>query len=201
MKHIDELIRRYPHLWECEKDIKEAVEAICDMHQKGGKLLLCGNGGSAADCEHISGELMKGFLLDRKANAENYTEAKDIIALLQDGIPSLPLSAFTSLISAFSNDENPLLAYAQLVFVLGKDDDVFLGISTSGNSENILTAATVAKAKGMKTVALTGNDGGKLKDICRTSIVVPESETYKIQELHLPVYHAICAQVEANIFG
>ena len=129
MKYIDELIRRYPQLWECENDIKTAVNIICEMHRQGGKLLLCGNGGSAADCEHISGEMMKGFLLERKIDDKNYTEAKDIMSSLQGGIAALPLSAFTSSISAFSNDENPLLAYAQLVFVLGKENDVFLGIS------------------------------------------------------------------------
>lgn len=201
MKYIDELIRRYPQLWVCENDIKTAVNIICEMHHKGGKLLLCGNGGSAADSEHISGEMMKSFLLERRVDPDGYSEEKDIIASLQYGIPALPLSAFTAFISAFANDENPLLAYAQLVFVLGKDNDVFLGISTSGSSENIVSAAKIAKVKGMHTIALTGNDGGKLKDICHTSIVIPESETYKIQELHLPVYHAICAQVEENIFG
>lgn len=201
MKHIDELIRRYPCLWECEKAAKEAVNAICDMHENGGKLLLCGNGGSAADCEHISGELMKGFLLERKPDADKYTEYSDVISRLQCGIPALPLPGFTSLISAFSNDESPELAFSQLVFVLGKKEDVFFGISTSGNSSNIVAAAKTAKAKGMKTVALTGKDGGKLNNICDIVLKVPETQTYKVQELHLPLYHALCAQAEEHFFS
>ncbi len=201
MKHIDELVRRYPQLWECENEAKEVVDIICDMHKNGGKLLLCGNGGSAADCEHISGELMKSFLLERKTDTDKCNGCEDIISHLQWGIPAIPLSDFTSLITAFSNDESPEFAFAQLVFVLGKKEDVFLGISTSGNSENVVAAAKTAKAKGMKTIALTGKHGGALNEICDITVRVPETETYRVQELHLPVYHALCAQIEENIFA
>ena len=201
MKYIDELLRRYPQLWECENEAKEVVDIICNMHKEGGKLLLCGNGGSAADCEHISGELMKSFLLERKPDTGDCEQYADVISGLQWGVPAIPLASFTSLGTAFSNDESPQLAFAQLVFVIGKKEDVFLGISTSGNSENVVAAAKTAKAKGMKTIAFTGKNGGVLKEICDITVSVPEAETYKAQELHVPVYHAVCAEVEKYFFG
>lgn len=201
MTYIDELVRRYPQLWECENEAKEVVDIICNMHSEGGKLLICGNGGSAADCEHISGELMKSFLLERKPNTDDYKQYTDIISCLQCGIPAIPLASFTSLGTAFSNDESPQFAFAQLVFILGKKEDVFLGISTSGNSENVVAAAKTAKVKGMKTIAFTGKNGGALKKICDVTVRVPETETYKVQELHMPVYHAVCAEVEKYFYG
>lgn len=201
MTYIDELVRRYPQLWECENEAKEVVDIICNMHSEGGKLLICGNGGSAADCEHISGELMKSFLLERKPNTDDYKQYTDIISCLQCGIPAIPLASFTSLGTAFSNDESPQFAFAQLVFILGKKEDVFLGISTSGNSENVVAAAKTAKVKGMKTIAFTGKNGGALKKICDVTVRAPETETYKVQELHMPVYHAVCAEVEKYFYG
>ena len=202
MKHIDLLIERYPCLSVCREDIAAAVEAIVRMHREGGKLLLAGNGGSAADCEHISGELLKGFLLARKPVDGELDGLDPAIANgLQRGVAAIPLTSLTALSTAFSNDVYPENVFAQLVFALGRSADVFLGISTSGNAENVCRAAETAKARGLLTVALTGESGGRLSRICRISIRVPERETYKIQELHLPVYHAICAQVEEILFG
>ena len=200
MKYLNELISRYPELEVCKNSITETINAICLMHNNGGKLLICGNGGSAADCEHISGELLKGFLLERRPDTSKYDGAEDIISKLQNGITAIPLPCFTSLTTAFSNDENSVLSFAQLVFVMGKSEDVFLGISTSGNSQNVIAAAKTAKAKKLKTIAMTGQDESELSDICDIVLRVPEKETFKIQELHQPVYHAICAQVEKILF-
>ena len=195
MKYINELVERYPQLTVCKEQIAEATEKIIEMHKNSGKLLLCGNGGSCSDCEHISGELLKGFLLRRKPDSTN-----EIISQLQDGIPAIPLASLTALSTAFCNDVNPDLVYAQLVHVLHNSNDVFLGISTSGNSKNVVYGAMVAKEHNLVTIALTGGNDSKLGKICDITIKVPESETFKVQELHLPVYHAICAQVEEHFF-
>lgn len=194
MKHIDTLISRYPVLAPLRESIVQAVKMIEDMHFSGGKLLLCGNGGSAADCEHISGELLKGFLLPRPQHISGFEK-------LQGGIAAIPLPSLSALISAFSNDIAPELVYAQLTNVLAAENDVLFCISTSGNSKNVVLAAHLAKIKNIKTIALTGRDGGELKQLCTACICVPETETFKVQELHLPVYHAICAQCEEDIFG
>lgn len=194
MKHIDTLISRYPVLAPLRESIVQAVKMIEDMHFSGGKLLLCGNGGSAADCEHISGELLKGFLLPRPQHICGFEK-------LQGGIAAIPLPSLSALISAFSNDVAPELVYAQLTNVLAAENDVLFCISTSGNSKNVVLAAHLAKIKNIKTIALTGRDGGELKQLCTACICVPETETFKVQELHLPVYHAICAQCEEDIFG
>lgn len=194
MKHIDTLISRYPVLVPLRESIVQAVKMIEDMHFSGGKLLLCGNGGSAADCEHISGELLKGFLLPRPQHISGFEK-------LQGGIAAIPLPSLSALISAFSNDIAPELVYAQLTNVLAAENDVLFCISTSGNSKNVVLAAHLAKIKNIKTIALTGRDGGELKQLCTACICVPETETFKVQELHLPVYHAICAQCEEDIFG
>jgi len=199
MNYVLNTLERYPCLQGCKKDIEAVVDAICDMYKNGKKLLLCGNGGSAADCEHISGEFLKGFI-KKRPYTEDESESYDILKKLQKGIPAIPLTSLTASLSAFANDVDPKLCYAQLVGALGKKDDVFLGISTSGNSANVVLAAKAAKALGLKAVALTGENGGLLDQICDISIKVPETETYKVQELHLPVYHAICAQVEENLF-
>ena len=202
MKYIDKLIKDHPELSACRSGIESAVNAIVEMHQNHGKLLIAGNGGSAADCEHISGELLKGFLLPRKpSKADFIVSAPDFSDELQRGIAAIPLPSLTSLFTAFSNDASPKLAFAQLVFALGNRSDVFLGISTSGNAENVVLAAETAKARGLITVGLTGMDGGRLAEVCDVSIKAPQTETYKIQELHLPIYHAICAQTEEILFG
>lgn len=194
MNYVEHLIKRFPELSECAKDIEAAVDAICRMHREGGKLLLCGNGGSAADCEHISGELLKGFILRRE-------HSDGVPALLQRGICAVPLPSLSASISAFANDVEPSLVYAQLVYAMGRRGDVFMGISTSGNSKNVVEAARVAKTIGLVTLGLTGAKGGLLADICDFTVRVPETETYRIQEYHLPVYHAICAQVEEQLFN
>ena len=202
MRHVDLLIERYPALGVCREDIENSVKAILEMYHAGGKLLLCGNGGSCADCEHISGELLKGFLLARKPLPEEIEGLDESIASsLQRGIPAIPLTSLTAVSTAFANDVAPANIFAQLVFALGGKSDVFFGISTSGNSGNVLAAAKTAKVRGLKTIAMTGMKGGKLNDVADICIKVPECETFKVQELHLPVYHAICAEVEEALFG
>lgn len=201
MSYIEEAVKRYPCLKACEKDMKALTEIICSMHNEGGKLLLCGNGGSAADCEHISGELLKGFLLPRRPQKDEIPLEENILSKLQKGIPAVPLSNFSSALTAFSNDEDSSLSFAQLTFALGKKEDVFFGISTSGNSKSVVAAAKTAKALGMKTAALTGEKESELSDVCDVTVRVPENETYKVQELHLPVYHAVCAECERIVFG
>lgn len=204
---IDILIGRYSCLSACESEISKAAKEIIACYERGGKLLLCGNGGSAADCEHISGELMKGFLKKRPLNEETKAQMKSLCPesaefahRLQCGLPAVCLSSMTSLNTAFSNDEDSKLVYAQGVLALGKSCDVLLCLSTSGNAENVLFAAKTAKALGLKVVSLSGKDGGKLKGFSDICICVPESETFKIQELHLPVYHCLCAITEEHFF-
>ncbi len=204
--YIDMTINTHPALGVCREDIQSAVDAILEMHNNGGKLLLCGNGGSAADCEHISGELLKGFMLKRKAGGElldalSKELGKDGAEKLQQGVAAIPLPSLVGVGSAFCNDVDPALVYAQLVLTLGSANDVLLCISTSGNSKNVVQAAKTARALGICTIALTGESGGALKSLCDIAICVPETETYRVQEYHLPVYHAICAQVEEAVFG
>lgn len=202
MNHVKLLIERYPALSVCENKVAEAVKSIVEMHYEGGSLLICGNGGSAADSEHISGELLKGFLLKRPLNDdEKRNISSEISEKLQGGIKAIPLTSLSALGTAFSNDVDADLVYAQLVSVFGDKNSIFLGISTSGNAKNVCAAAEVAKARGMKTLGLTGAHGGRLAELCDITIKVPEKETFKVQELHLPVYHAICAEVEEIIFG
>lgn len=201
MKHLQILIERYPQLVNCQEQIRHAVQTIVNAHQANGKILLCGNGGSASDCEHISGELLKGFLSKRKIKENEYPAFSDLAKdKLQKGIPAIPLTSFSSLISAFANDVDADWTYAQLVFALGKKSDVFIGLSTSGNAKNVYYAAQTAKNLGLTTIALTGRNESLLSDVCDITVQVPETETFKVQELHLPVYHAICAEVEHILF-
>ena len=205
---INELIERYPALAGCRDDVENAVDAVEKVYRAGGKLLLCGNGGSCADCEHISGELMKGFLKKRplvdekkremRANCPEIDEA--VLDKLQDALPAIPLTSLTALNSAFCNDVAPDLIYAQGVLALGKKGDALIAMSTSGNSKNVVEAAKVAKALGICVIALTGESGGRLKEISDFCICAPECETFKVQELHLPIYHYICAEIEARFF-
>lgn len=206
---LEELVLRYPVLV-CEKEhIEEAYRIMEECYQNGGKLLVAGNGGSASDAEHIVGELMKGFVKPRKVDAEFAQKLSDVDAVqgkeladkLQGALPAIALVDHVALSTAYLNDVDPMLGFAQQVNGYGREEDVFLGISTSGNSKNILYACTVAKAKGMKVIGLTGRDGGKLREMSDVSIVVPEQETFKIQELHLPVYHALCLMLEERFFG
>ena len=207
MKHVDLLITRYPCLAEARRDIEAAIQAILTMHRAGGKLLLCGNGGSAADSSHISGELLKGFLLKREPKGAERARLEAIPALapyaadLQQGICAIALPDQSAVLSAFANDVKAEAMYAQLVYAMGRTEDVFLGLSTSGNSQNVVLAAACAKALGLVSIGMTGQAGGKLRELCDILIRVPETETYKVQELHLPVYHTICAQVEEELFG
>jgi D-sedoheptulose 7-phosphate isomerase len=208
-KLFEDLFHRHPALRVCRTSIFDAYSLLSEAYASDRKLLAAGNGGSAADSEHIVGELMKSFLFHRnisKTVASSlerlFGEDGALIAeCLEGSLPAIPLPAVMSLSTAFLNDSDPTMIYAQAVYGYGRPGDVFLGISTSGNSKNILCAAMTAKAKGMKCIGLTGQNGGKLKSLCDVTVCVPEEETFKVQELHLPVYHAVCAMLEADIFG
>ena len=209
MEALMELIRKYPDLDSCKADIEKAFLLIKDTYQKGGKLLVCGNGGSAADSEHIVGELMKGFMLKReiskstraKIKAVSMTNGDYISDHLQGALPAISLVSHSALISAFSNDVAPDMIFAQQVFGYGKPGDSFLGLSTSGNSKNVMYAAEVAKTMGMHTIAFTGASGGNLKHICDCTILAPSQNTPAIQEYHLPIYHTLCVMIEHEFFS
>lgn len=208
-KHVDLLMERYPVLKSCEKEIIDAYFVMQVSYENGGKLLVAGNGGSAADSEHIVGELMKGFKMARKSSAE-YAEklleaepelGKVLAENLQGALPAIALDGHLALSTAYMNDCEPLLCFAQQINGYGKEGDVFLGISTSGNSKNVLYASTVAKAKGMKVLGLTGQQDSKLSVYADVCVKAPETETYIIQELHLPIYHCWCLMLEDYFFG
>ena len=207
-QHLEQLIERYPKLSICKSDIIKAYELIRDSYECSCKLLIAGNGGSAADSEHIVGELMKSFVLPRKLS-KKFREALvgideemgNILAKnLQGSLPAIALDGHISFTTAYMNDCEPLLCFAQQVNGFGVSGDVFLGISTSGNSKNVLCAAVVAKAKGLKVIGLTGSKENNLMKYSDVCIRVPETETYKIQELHLPVYHCLCLMIESYFF-
>ena len=206
---MHELLNRYPSLCECKDDIKKAVEAIIHCYENGGKLLLCGNGGSCADCEHIVGELMKGFLKKRPLDGSKKTEMKrncnlvddELLGKLQCGLPAIAIPSITALNSAFCNDVDPELVYAQPLMSLARENDILIGISTSGNSKNVFGAVKVLMALGIKFIGLTGKTVGKLKETADICICAPETETFKIQELHLPINHNLCAAVEEHFFA
>ena len=208
MDYLQQLIGRYPRLQSTKSDINTAFDIISESFANGGKLLIAGNGGSAADSEHIAGELMKSFVKKRKLpdsfitaiNNVDAEIAQYLINRLQPGLPVIALTGHSSLNTAAINDIDGNIPFAQQVYCYGKTGDVFLGISTSGNAKNVLYAAAVAKAKNLKVIALTGCDGGKLKHFADISIIAPETETYKIQELHLPVYHCLCLMIEDYFF-
>lgn len=208
-KHIDLLMTRYPQLNEVKQQIIDAYLILEECYINVGKLLIAGNGGSAADAEHCVGELMKGFKMQRKPDAEFSQKLKSVnpelgsvlAKNLQGALPAIALDGHPSLTTAYMNDCEPLLCFAQQVNGYGNSGDVLLGISTSGNSKNVLYAATVAKAKGMKVIGLTGAKESKLAEIADVCIRVPQTETYMIQELHLPVYHCLCLMLEDKFFG
>lgn len=208
-KHIDKLIERYPQLEVCKEDIAKAYELLETAYSNGRKLLVSGNGGSASDSEHIVGELMKEFKLKRKVYQEQAEEMRKISPELgevlannlQGALPAISLTGHSSLTTAFMNDSEPELIFAQQVNGYGKPGDVYLGISTSGNSRNVLYAAVTAKSKGLKVIGLTGQRENLLMRYADVCIQVPETETYKIQELHLPVYHCLCMMLEEKFFG
>lgn len=207
--HINHLIDRYPRLDVCREDVLKAYELLEAAYISGCKLLVCGNGGSASDSEHIVGELMKEFKLKRNVYSDQAAALKEIdpelgqvlADNLQGALPAICLTGHSSLTTAFMNDANADLVFAQQVNGYGKPGDVFLGISTSGNSKNVLYAAVNAKAKGLKVIGLTGAIENKLMKYADVCIRVPETETYKIQELHLPVYHCLCLMLEEKFFG
>ena len=194
-----ELLERYPALTECREDIEKAAELLVEAYSNGGKVLCCGNGGSASDSEHIVGELMKGFLLARRVTDERIPE--DLRDKLQGSLPAISLPSQTSVSSAFVNDCDPEMVYAQLVYGYARENDLLIAISTSGNSKNVVAAARVAKAVGIRVIALTGKKESRLSEIADVCIKAPETETFKVQECHLPIYHYLCANTEAKFFN
>ena len=192
------LYKRYPELQECREDIEKARDLLIDTYQKGGKVLVCGNGGSAADSEHIVGELMKGFLSKRLVDDERIPEKFRMG--LQGALPAISLPSQSAILSAFINDVEPEMMYAQLIYGYTKENDLVIGLSTSGNSQNIVNAVEVAKCLGARTLSMTGNKVSRLSELSDITIRVPAIETYEVQELHLPVYHYLCAEVEKYFF-
>ena len=193
-----DLFERYPQLNICTKDIKKALALMLDTYKKGGKILVCGNGGSASDADHIVGELMKGFLKDRKVTDERIPQ--ELREKLQGALPAISLCAHTSLMTATMNDNDADMIFAQQVYGYANENDLLIALSTSGNSKNVVNAVKVAKALGVKVIALIGETGGVLKGLADITICAPSTETYKIQEYHLPIYHYLCAKVEEEIF-
>lgn len=197
----------YPSINVCLKDICAAHALILECYKNGGKVLVCGNGGSAADSEHIVGELMKGFNLARRLDAKekarflSVTDGEYIASRLQGALPAISLVSQTGLISAFANDVDPALVYAQQVYAYANSShDVLIALSTSGNSANVVYAAETARAMGIKIVSITGEKGGPLAEYSDVCVKIPMQTPFEIQELSLPVYHAICAMVEADMF-
>ena len=212
LNKVNELIERYPQLKMCREDLNNAVKTLCESFHGGHKLLICGNGGSAADSQHIVGELMKGFLLPRsivdfdyelyKQLLTNYPDEVDYFTKnLQCALPAISLVGETALMTAFANDQSSELIFAQQVLGLGNAGDVLLAITTSGNSINVLHAVKIAKLKGLKTIALTGRNGGKIKSLADISICAPADSAYTIQEFHLPIYHMLCIAAESEFFS
>lgn len=208
IEHIDFLVQRYPDLKAVKKDIMNAYLIMQECYSNNGKLLIAGNGGSAADAEHIVGELMKGFKKSRKIRNDfsdklisvNKEYGSILSQNLQGALPAIALDNHSALNTAYMNDCEPLLCFAQQVNGYGVSGDVFMGISTSGNSKNIIYAAVTARAKGMKVISLTGANDSKLSEISDVCIKAPRTETYMIQELHLPIYHCLCLMLEDKFF-
>ena len=202
------LLANYPQLLGCADDICTAFELLKETCRQGGIIMTCGNGGSAADAEHIVGELMKGFKMERKIADEQRNvliatfpdEGAYLADRLQWGIPAISLASQSSIFSATANDLAPDMVFAQQVFGYGNAGDVLLGISTSGNAQNVVNACKVAKAFNIRTIGMTGTHGGKLLEVCDVTIRVPAVETFRVQEYHLPVYHTLCAMLEAELF-
>jgi D-sedoheptulose 7-phosphate isomerase len=211
---IETLLKNHPALIACQNAIETARDLLIDTYREGGKLLLCGNGGSAADCDHIAGELLKGFFSHRPlseedclALAESLPDGEadpDLYLLagqLQGGLPAISLPAQTAALTAVCNDTDPALIFAQLTWALGQAGDTLICLSTSGNSRNVVLAAKAAKTKGLRVLALTGENDSKLSELSDVTVRVPATETYRVQEYHLPVYHYLCAAVEEAFFG
>lgn len=199
--HADTLFQRYPALAGQSGNIILAYEALAESYERGGKLLICGNGGSAADADHITGELMKGFYKKRPLAPEDQEKFGDLTEKLQGALPAIALTQHAALSTAFQNDVDPLMVFAQQVYGYGRRGDCLLAISTSGNAGNVCAAARVAKGAGLTVIALTGAAGGRLKECAHVAICVPETVTAYVQELHLPVYHTLCAMLEETFFA
>lgn len=206
-KIFDELIERYPSLDVCAADIMASYKICEEVYNKGGKLLICGNGGSASDSEHIVGELMKQFKKKRAIDTEIYsalsqygTDGEAMRECLEGNLPAVSLTSHLALTTAFANDKEPSLTFAQQLLGLGKEGDALISLSTSGNSKNCVYAAIMAKVKGLKTISLTGEKESRLSELSDVTVKVPASETYLIQEYHLPIYHALCAMLEEEFF-
>jgi len=208
-KELEHLLANYPQLAGCKDDIWNAFELMMNCHRQGGLIMTCGNGGSAADAEHITGELMKSFKHHRPLSGEQRAaletafpnEGAYLADHLQRGIPCISLVSQVSLTTAFANDVAADMAFAQQVFVYGCPGDVLIALSTSGNAKNVVNACATAKTFGVKTIGMTGEHGGRLREICDATICVPANETYRVQEYHLPVYHALCAMMELSLFS
>lgn len=207
---VQEFIENYPMMDYLEEKLRHIINEMVNRIKQGGKILVCGNGGSSSDSEHIVGELLKEFYITRPLD-KNFQEKllelfpeenlEHIIESLQEGIPAISLVSQTGFLSAYGNDVSYDMAYAQQVYVYGEEKDIFIGLSTSGNSSNVCNAAKIAKAKGLLVLSLTGETGGKLKEISDVQLNAPSNETYKVQEYHLPLYHLICRAVEYEMFG
>ncbi len=206
---LESLMERIPQIEACRQSITDSFDMIVSCYRNGGKLLVCGNGGSAADAEHIVGELMKEFRLKRRIPDEDKRKlmgkipdhGDEIASGLQLALPAISLVSQMSLLTAFANDVNTNMAFAQQVYGYGKEGDVLIAISTSGNSENILNAARVAHAFGIRVIGLTGETGGLLGPLCDVAICAPEEKTFLIQEMHVPIYHTLCAMIEEEFYG
>lgn len=200
------LYENYPQLTVVRKEIEDVIDDLVIMHNHKNKLLVCGNGGNSADSDHIVGELVKGFMLPRSLKESSKEQLKPIVeneisCKLQEGLQAIALTNNTALAYAISNDTGDEMVFAQQVYVYGQAGDILICLSTSGNSINVVNSAKIAKARGVKVVGLVGNDGGKLAEFCDTTIIIPETQTYRIQEYMLPIYHYICASVEEIIWG
>ncbi|MCH8514288.1 MAG: SIS domain-containing protein [Kiritimatiellae bacterium] len=201
MNRLETLLDHYPQLAPCATDITAAFQCLLEAYKRGNKLLLCGNGGSAADADHIAGELLKGFQSKRPLPSDLRERlGADLADNLQGSLPAIPLAAFTALGTAYLNDIDAVYTYAQLVYGLGKPGDVLLGISTSGNARNVGLAFRTARALGISTLGLSGETGGDMRPLCDICIRVPSRETYRIQEYHLPIYHTLCLMLEDDMF-
>ena len=198
MDHLKRLMQRFPVLIDMEGELMRAYDLLEDAYSQGGKLLLCGNGGSAADCDHIVGELMKGFYKKRPLGERE--GLGDLGDRLQEALPAISLTGHSALSTAFLNDVAPELVFAQQVYGYGRRGDILAAISTSGNSVNVVNAARVAKARGLSVISMTGKTGGVLKEISDVCLAVPAEVTADVQELHLPVYHTLCAMLEEHFF-
>ena len=205
---MDQLILRYPKLEKVKNEITGALKTLINTYENGGKLFVCGNGGSAADCDHIVGELMKSFKMKRPVTAETAKKlenegelGKELVALLEGGLPAISLCEHKALSTAYANDRDPYAVFAQQLSVLGRNGDALIALTTSGKSKNCLYAATVARAYGITVISITGEGGGKLAEMADVAIKLPERETYLVQELTLPVYHYLCAALEEHFFS